>query len=130
MTVSGTGSSLGADLCVGGSGTGICSITGGALAGSLLTYIGQRPRLGWDVDSFWQYVEVGGGNGGSICGLRRHRTLNIGDGGYVTNYYTLVGAKGGSAGTITFSGGTLSAESLMAAPSQLTGAGTIKTHGW
>jgi T5SS/PEP-CTERM-associated repeat protein len=59
-------------------------------------------------------------------------TLNISGGATVTaNDTAYVASNPGASGTINFGagGGTLTAYSLAAAPSQLTGTGTINTHG-
>ena len=56
--------------------------------------------------------------------------LSISSGGSVTvGGASYVGFNAGSTGTINFSNGTLTTQSLYASPSQLTGTGTIKTGG-
>ena len=56
--------------------------------------------------------------------------LNIGTGALVTaTGSTYVGFNAGASGEIHFSGGTLTTQSLLASPTQLTGTGTINTHG-
>ena len=57
-------------------------------------------------------------------------TLHISSGGSVTvGGASYVGFDAASTGTINFSNGTLTTQSLYASPSQLTGTGTIKTGG-
>ncbi len=117
---------------VGCTGTGTVVVDGGSGLLSAYCYLGcDRGAAGTvTVDgagSTWNnslgdlYV----GNSGS-------GTLNIYNGGFVSVASdTYVGMNAGSTGTINFgsNGGTLSTQSLLAAPSQLAGTGTISARG-
>ncbi|MCK4625550.1 MAG: PEP-CTERM sorting domain-containing protein [Phycisphaerae bacterium] len=68
--------------------------------------------------------------GGLLVGSSGHGTLNITNGGAVNaTYDTWVAKYDGAVGEIHFDVGTLTTGSLFAGATQLTGTGTINTHG-
>ncbi len=120
VTVDGAGSTWtnsGGELYVGYAGSGTLNITDG---GSVLVS-GNGYLAGL----------YAGGSGSGILNIG-NGTLTITNSGYVSVAgNTYVGLSTGSTGTIDFgtTGGTLSTQSLFAAPSQLTGNGIINTCG-
>ena len=135
-TVGGTGStwSTGHELDVGCSGSGTLEIRNGAIVtngwtGYGWTYIGRSTGS-------TGVVTVDGSNSrmtnGYILGVGDdgNGTLNISGGGTVeAGGTTFVGGGANSTGLINFSDGTLTTRSLAVATGQLTGTGTINTHG-
>ena len=108
VTVDGSGSTWtnGYTIFIGnfGSGSGTLNVSNGGSVSSSYLYVGDY------------------GSG----------TLNISNGGNVSvNGTTYVGEDNNSTGAINFgsNGGTLTTQSLLASPSQLTGTGTINTRG-
>ena len=107
---------------------GVMNITGGGSVNSSDGYIGYRPTGEGTVTvdgagSSWTNIgELNVGHEGT-------GVLHITDGGTVSaGKSTWVGRKGGT-GVINFENGTLTTGSLIASPDQLTGIGTINTHG-
>jgi fibronectin-binding autotransporter adhesin len=112
-------------------GNGTLSITGGGSVSSSITEIGYHSgSIGVvSVDgtgSTWT-------NSGTLyVGYYGCGTLSITNGGSASvNSNTYVGLGTGSTGVIDFGaiGGTLTTQSLLASPTQLTGTGTIVAHG-
>ena len=134
-TVTGSGSLLDSNygLAVGNSGTGSLLVNnGGSVSAAAGCSIGSSLNAkgtitvdgGGSTFNSGSDLYVGGSGGG---------TLAITNGGSVSvAAATFVGAYAGSTGTIQFgaNGGTLSTQSLLASPSQLTGAGTINSCGF
>ena len=131
VTVDGVGSTwTNSDrINVGDGGSGVLNITGGGTVSSSLGIIGQETGATGQVTvdgtgSTWTnsdnlYV----GNSGS-------GVLNItGDGAVTVGENTLVAHYSGSSGTINFDNGTLTTGGLFCSFDDLTGTGTINTHG-
>ena len=115
---------------VGSEGNGTLNISNGGAVSNGFGYIGH------DTGSTGVVTVDGGGstwNNGHVLYVGRHGngTLNITNGGAVTvGGTTYVAYNAGSTGTIDFGGGgTLTTQSLWAAPTHLTGTGTIHTRG-
>ena len=136
VAVDGSGSTwaITVGLYVGDSGQGTLNITnGGAVShssgysrdGYIGHYSGSTGVVTVDgIGSTWT-------NTGNIyVGDSGQGTLNIANGGAVSVAYdTWVARYDGAASEIHFNGGTLTTGSLLAGPTQLTGTGTINTHG-
>ncbi len=133
VTVSGAGSTWtnSRDLYVGHDGQGTLNITdGGVVDSDYYVYIGYEAWATGEVTvdgsgSTWT------NNGyGLYVGYDGQGTLNITNGGTVNaTYKTQVAVNDGATGEIHFDGGTLATVSLLAGATQLTGTGTINTHG-
>jgi T5SS/PEP-CTERM-associated repeat protein len=130
VTVDGTGSTWTSSHSLSVS-SGTLQVTHGGTVSSMYSYLGSSSGLAGvaTVDgtgSTWtSSADLYVGSSGS-------GTLNITGGSAVTvGGATYVGSNPGATGTINFgpSGGTLTAQTLYASPSQLTGTGTINTRG-
>ncbi|MBN2580696.1 MAG: hypothetical protein JXB10_17050 [Pirellulales bacterium] len=132
VTVDGAGSTWNNDfyLYVGYDGSGILHISNDGTVSNSTGYLGYSSGSTGTVTvdgnrSIWNCSVLYVGSSGS-------GTLNIINGGNVTvNNWTVIGLNTGSTGTINFgtNGGKLTTRSLLAAPSQLLGTGTIYTQG-
>ncbi len=118
------------DFFVGNSGSGTLNITDGGGVSSSRGYIGFR--------SGSTGVATVDGAGSTwtndndlYVGYAGSGALNISSGGMVSvaNGTTYAGATEGSVGVINFNNGTLTTKKLMVLSNQLTGVGTIVTHG-
>jgi T5SS/PEP-CTERM-associated repeat protein len=133
VNVSGTGSTwTNGGLYVGNSGSGTLNITGGgAVSSGFVGYVGNLtgsigavtvngPGSTW-TNSSDLYV---GNSGNGTLNITNRAAVTVGGATYVAS-------NAGSTGTINFgtNGGTLTTNSLLASPSQLTGTGTVNTHG-
>ena len=130
VTVDGSGSTWNSSrLYVGNSGSGTLNITGGGAVSNGYGRIGVSSGSTGEVtvdgtgstwtNTFWLYV---GESGSGV--------LNITGGGEVTvEGDTWVAYKAGASGTIHFDNGTLTTEGLLCSIDDLTGTGTINTHG-
>jgi T5SS/PEP-CTERM-associated repeat protein len=114
---------------VGNTAAGTLTIDDGSTLSSTEVYVGYNKTASGSFvvdDGTWK-------NGANIhVGYYGSGTLSILNGGTVSvTGNTYVGEQAGSAGLIDFGtdGGTLTTSSLFASPSQLSGAGTIKTSG-
>ena len=118
-------------LCVGVRGNGTLDITHGGAVSNTDGYIGK------DSHSTGTATVSGTGstwtNSGDLYVGSAHGdgTLNIADGGLVeVTGDTCVASSPWSANVVNFDGGTLTTGGLRAALGDLTGTGTINTHGW
>ena len=137
MTISGTGSTWNnsGELDVGYQGNGTLTISGGGTVNSGDVNDGYGAYIGYWPGS--SGVVTVGGTGTTwnnsydlYVGNFGNAMLYISSGGSVTvGGASYVGFDAGSTGTINFSGGTLTTQSLYASPSQLSGTGTINTYG-
>ena len=120
------------NLYVGNSGSGTLSVTnGGTAVSDASAYIGYRSGSTGLVT-----VDGAGSNwinaGAVYVGNSGGGTLSITNGGSVAaSGETWVGTYVGCTGSINFgsNGGTLTTQSLIASPTQLTGTGTVVAHG-
>ncbi len=124
VTVDGAGTTWGnRALRIGFQGDGVANITNGARVDSAASYIGYLSGSTGVVN-----VDGAGSTWSTYFGLgmTSNGTLNITNGGLVD----VVGnTEVETSGEIHFDNGTLNVGSFFASPSQLTGVGTINTHG-
>ena len=131
-----TGGSVsnGGDVYVGYGGSGEMNVTNGGTISNILDgyigyFLGSTGTMTVDgAASAWTNRD----DSDLYIGYRGSGTLNVTNGGSVTvTGGTYAGLNTGATGAVDFgsNGGTLTTLSLFAAPSQLTGAGTIKTRG-
>ena len=132
VTVTGAGSTWtnSSVLYVGDSGSGTLSVTNGGTVSCAAAEIGHGSGStgGVTIDgsaSKWTIASA------LYVGDSGSGTLNISGGAVTVGGPTYVARSPGSTGAIVFGagGGTLTANSLLAGPSQLTGTGTIIVHG-
>ena len=132
VTVDGLGSNWTSDsiLYIGCSGIGSLYVTvGGTVSNGDIGYIGCAPGSTGEVTvdgagSTWT------NNSDLYVGHEGIGSLNVISGGTaVVEDDTIVSSSSGSSGTIHFDGGTLSTGGLFCATDDLTGSGTINTHG-
>ncbi len=135
VTINGAGSTWvnASNIKVGYAGDGILNVTNGGMVTDYAGYIGGyfgSPTSASGV------VTVSGANSAwfnnaELCvGYSGNGTLQINSDGAVTaNGTTYVSYMAGSAGQISFNGGTLTTNTLAASPGALTGSGTIITRG-
>ena len=130
VTVDGEGSTWinSGDLLVGREGNGTLNITNGGTVsnyfGSVGRYSGSMGEVTVDgIGSTWS-------NNSLFIGTNGSGTLNITGGGEVTaEWDTLVSHYSGSSGSIHFDNGTLTTGGILCSFDDLTGTGTIHTHG-
>ncbi|MCD4824621.1 MAG: PEP-CTERM sorting domain-containing protein [Phycisphaerae bacterium] len=129
VTVDGPGSTwTSSSLTVGDSGNGTLNITDGSTVDSGFVYIGHKSGSTGTVTvdgpgSTWNTTNLILGDSGS-------GVLNITNGGEViAEYGTWISHDSGSPGTIIFDNGTLTTGNLLCNFDDITGTGTINTHG-